>query len=118
MKKFLMILMASMLLLSSTTYAVEMSKFHNPTMKMSTMSKTEAIQMLKEVGVEPSKIKMLENGEMAKTEGKFWNFIFYFLLATVAANAPRKAGQIYRPNRNGYLFSPTRNPIKQVFSWW
>ena len=40
------------------------------------MSKAEAIQMLKDAGVEPSKIKMLENGEMAKTEGEFWGFIF------------------------------------------
>ena len=61
-----------MLLLSSTTYAVEMSKSYNPTMQMTTMSKAEAIQMLKDAGVEPSKIKMLENGEMAKTEGEFW----------------------------------------------
>lgn len=117
MKKFLMTLMAFMLLLSSTTYAVEMSKSHNPTMQMTTMSKAEAIQLLKEAGVEPSKIKMLENGEMVKTEGEFWNFIFYFLLATVAANAPTKAGQIFKPNRNGYLFTPVRNPVKQVIYW-
>ncbi len=71
MKKFFVTLMASMLLLSSTTYAVEMSKSHMPT-QMTTMSKSEAIQMLKDAGVEPSKIAMLENGEMAKTEGEFW----------------------------------------------
>ena len=68
--------MASMLLLSSTTYAVEMSKTHNPTTQMTTMSKAEAIQMLKDAGVEPSKIKMLKNGEMAKTEGEFFG-LFY-----------------------------------------
>jgi hypothetical protein len=52
-----------------------MSKTHNPTTQMTTMSKAEAIQMLKDAGVEPSKIKMLENGEMAKTEGEFWWFL-------------------------------------------
>ncbi len=67
-----MTLMASMLLLSQATYAVEMSKTHNQVTQMTTMSKSEAIQMLKDAGVEPSKIKMLENGEMAKTEGEFW----------------------------------------------
>jgi len=67
--------MASMLLLSSTTYAVEMSNSHMPT-HMTSMSKAEATQMLKDAGVEPSKIKMLDNGEMAKTEGEFWGVIF------------------------------------------
>jgi len=117
MKKILMTLMASMLLLSSTTYAVEMSKSHNPAMQMTTMSKSEAIQMLKDAGVEPSKIKMLENGEMAKTEGEFWNIIFYILLGTLAANAPTKSGQIFKPNRNGYLFTPSRNPVGQIIYW-
>jgi len=86
MKKILMTLIASMLLLSSTTYAVEMSKSHNPTMQMTTMSKAEAIQMLKDAGVEPSKIKMLENGEMAKTEGEFWGFFIRFILFTIIRN--------------------------------
>jgi len=117
MKKFFVTLMASMLLLSSTTYAVEMSKSHNQAMQMTTMSKSEAIQMLKDAGVEPSKIKMLENGEMAKTEGEFWNIIFYILLATLAANAPTKSGQIFKPNRNGYLFTPSRNPVGQIIYW-
>jgi len=71
-----MSLTASMLLLSSTTYAVEMSNSHMPT-HMTTMSKAEATQMLKDAGVEPSKIKMLENGEMAKTEGEFWPWVYY-----------------------------------------
>jgi len=62
--------MVAMLLLSSTTYAVEMNNSHMPT-QMTTMSKAEAIQMLKDAGVELSKIKMLENGEMAKTEAKY-----------------------------------------------
>ena len=74
--------MASMLLLSSTTYAVEMSKSHNPTMQMTTMSKAEAVQMLKDAGVEPSKIKMLENGEMAQIQGKNW---FTALISIIAA---------------------------------
>lgn len=108
MKKFLMTLMAFMLLLSSTTYAVEMSKSHNPTMQMTTMSKAEAIQLLKEAGVEPSKIKMLENGEMAKTEGEFWGFVFALLLgiASNIANAPT------HPNSPVY-----RGPIASPHTW-
>jgi hypothetical protein len=44
---------------------------------MTTMSKAEAIDMLKSAGVSPSKIKMLENGEMAKTEGEWFWWAFY-----------------------------------------
>ena len=80
MKKFFVTLMAAMLLLSSTTYAVETSKISNPAKQMMTMSKSEAIQMLKDAGVEPSKIAMLENGEMAKTEGEGW----WWVVAAVA----------------------------------
>jgi hypothetical protein len=58
-----------------------MSKEHNPTTQMTTMSKAEAIQMLKDAGVEPSKIKMLENGEMAKTEGEWWHWVALFVLS-------------------------------------
>jgi len=72
MKKFFATLMTAMLLLSSTTYAVEVSKINNPAKQMTTMSKSETIQMLKDAGVEPSKITMLENAEMAKTEGEWW----------------------------------------------
>ncbi len=57
-----------------------MSKANNPAVRMTTMSKAEAIQMLKDAGVEPSKIKMLENGEMAQTDGEWW-----FLAAIFAA---------------------------------
>jgi len=70
MKKILMTLMTSILLLSSITYAADMS----------TMKKVETIKMLKDAGIESSKIKMLENGEMEKTEGKmmFWKGPSYF----------------------------------------
>ena len=78
MKKILMTLMASMLLLSSTTYAVEISKSHIPT-QMTTMSKAEAIKMLKDAGVEPSKIAMLDKNEMVKTEGEWWIRALIFL---------------------------------------
>ena len=75
--------MVAMLLLSSTTYAVEMSNSHIPT-QMTTMSKAEAIQMLKDAGVELSKIKMLENTEMAKTEGEFWWYLGALLVSALA----------------------------------
>jgi hypothetical protein len=54
---------------------------------MTTMSKAEAIQMLKDAGVEPSKIKMLENGEMAKTEGEWW-WLIGFLIASLIYRVP------------------------------
>ncbi len=85
MKKFFVTLIASMLLLSSTTYAVEMSKTHNQVTQMTTMSKSEAIQMLKDAGVEPSKIAMLENGEMAKTEGEFWGWLIRIAIMWLAS---------------------------------
>jgi len=85
MKKILMSLTASMLLLSSTTYAVEMSNSHMPT-HMTTMSKAEATQMLKDAGVEPSKIKILDNGEMAKTEGQWWHWILLGLAALISGS--------------------------------
>lgn len=81
MKKLLVALMATMLLFSTTTYATELSKVQSQTIQqMSTMSKSEALDMLKQAGVEPSKIKMLENGEMAETEGEWWWLPFIFFL--------------------------------------
>jgi len=103
MKKILMTLMASMLLLSSTTYAVEMSKSHNPAMQMTTMSKSEAIQMLKDAGVEPSKIAMLENGEMAKTEGEGW----WWLVAAAVAFLLSGDSQRNNNSQNGVNGSGT-----------
>ena len=90
MKKLLVTLMASMLLLSSTTYAVELSKTSNPAVQMTTMSKAEVIRMLKDAGVEPSKIKMLKNGEMAQTEGE-WFWVIGVLLGLAAGYAANKA---------------------------
>jgi len=60
-----------MLLSSQATYAVEVSKVHNPAKQMVTMSKADTLDMLKEAGIEPSKIKMLDNGEMVQTEGQY-----------------------------------------------
>ena len=88
--------MTSMLLLSQATYAVEMSKTHNQVTQMTTMSKSEAIQMLKDAGVEPSKIKMLENGEMAKTEGEFWPIVYWLAIGALSyLNAPSHNDHIY-----------------------
>ena len=108
-----------MLLLSSTTYAVEMSKSHNPTMQMTTMSKAEAIQMLKDAGVEPSKIKMLENGEMAKTEGEwFFTLIALFVLGTIkAANAPTRPNQSAWDSTNGYPHAYSLPGYGYIWNW-
>jgi hypothetical protein len=54
------------------------------------MSKAEAIQMLKDAGVEPSKIKMLENGEMAKTEGEWWHWVIRIVLLWLAGTTSSK----------------------------
>ena len=64
-----MTLMASMLLLSSTTYAVEMRGSHAPK-QMMTMSKADAQQMLDKAGIDMSKAKVLDNGEMVKTDAE------------------------------------------------
>ena len=65
-----------MLLLSSTTYAVEMRKTHNPVNQMMTMSKADAQQMVDKAGIDMSKAKVLDSGEMVKTEGEWW-WAFY-----------------------------------------
>lgn len=95
MKKFLTMLMASMVLLSSTSYAIDTTRLQNVS---SHMTKAEAIAMLKKAGIEPSKIKMLENGEMAKTEGEFWGILFRIFVAIAfgwarnTAHAPDNPG--------------------------
>ena len=88
MKKILMTLMASMLLLSSTTYAVEMSTSHNPVKEMTSMSKADAQKMFGEAGIDMKKVTMLENGEMAKTEGEFWGWIIRAAIVVVSALIP------------------------------
>ena len=101
MKKILMTLMASMLLLSSTTYAVEVSKTHNPAKQMMTMSKADAQQMFDKSGVDMSKVKILENGEMEKTEGQWWQFVVWGI-AFIASGyyAQSQTKNLYN-NQNG-----------------
>jgi len=70
MKKLFMTLIASMLLLSSTTYAVEMSNSHAPK-QMMTMSKADTQKMLSEAGIDASRVSVLDKGEMVKTEGQY-----------------------------------------------
>jgi len=59
MKKLLMAITASVLLLGTTAYAKEANN-------------SEMIKMLKDAGVEPSKINLLDYDEMINTEGEFW----------------------------------------------
>ena len=59
MKKLLMAMTASMLLFGSTAYAKEANK-------------PEMIEMLKDAGVEPSKINLLDYDEMERTKGESW----------------------------------------------
>ena len=87
MKKLFMTLIASMLLLSSTTYAVEMSNSHAPK-QMMTMSKADAQQMLDKAGIDMSNAKVLDNGEMKKTEGEFWGFLVRIIIGVIAATVP------------------------------
>jgi len=79
-----------MLLLSQATYAVELSKVHNPAKKMVTMSKVDTLDMLKEAGIEPSKIKMLDNGEMVQTEGEFWQWLVAAAIAFLVSGDKRQ----------------------------
>ena len=59
MKKLLMTITASVLLLGTTAYAKEANN-------------SEMIKMLKDAGVEPSKINLLDYDEMKRTEGESW----------------------------------------------
>ena len=90
MKKFLTTLMAAMLLLSSTTYAVEVNKAYNPAKQVITMNKADAMSMLKDAGIEPSKVKMLNNGEMVQTEGEWWQWVVAVILSFLVSGDSRQ----------------------------
>jgi len=83
------------------------------------MSKSETIQMLKDAGVEPSKIAMLENGEMAKTEGEwFLTLLAIFAIGTIkAANAPSRSGQSAWNGTNGYPHAYSTPGHGWVWRW-
>ena len=120
MKKFLMTLMASMLLLSSTTYAVEVSKAHNPAKQMITMSKADALDMLKDAGIEAGKVKMLDNGEMVQTEGEWLGAaLALFAIGFVkAANAPTSPNQPAAwSQNNGYPHQYSTPGIGYIWGW-
>jgi len=87
MKKLFMTLIASMLLLSSTTYAVEMGNSHAPK-QMMTMSKADTQKMLSEAGIDASKVSVLDKGEMKKTEGEFWGLLVRVIVGLIAATVP------------------------------
>jgi len=73
MKKLLMTLMASMLLLSSTTYAAETINHRTHMVQKQSMTKQDMQAMF---ATNKVKVNSLDNGEMAKTEGEFWGVIF------------------------------------------
>ena len=93
--------MASMLLLSSTTYAVEVSKAHNPAKQMITMSKADTLDMLESAGIEASKVKMLDSGEMVQTEGEFWQWLVAAAIAFLLSGDSRQKNQV-NPYYGGY----------------
>ena len=117
-----MTLIASMLLLSSTTYAVEMSNSHAPKQMMA-MSKADAQQMLDKAGIDMSKAKVLDNGEMVKTEGENWltfGLRLGYTGARVAWRNFRTGGRTYRfgNHRAHHNFGTRRNPSwRRHFQW-
>jgi len=68
MKKILMTLMASMLLLSSTTYATETVNHKTHMVQKQSMTKQDMQAMF---ATNKVKVNALDNGEMAKTEGEY-----------------------------------------------
>jgi len=82
MKKLLMTLMASMLLLSSTTYATETVNHKTHMVQKQSMTKQDMQAIF---ATNKVKVNSLDNGEMAKTEGEwFW---FYYGAAWAGAAA-------------------------------
>ena len=76
-----MTLMASMLLLSSTTYATESVNHKTHMVQKQTMTKQD---MQAVFGTQHVKASSLGNGEMKKTEGAFWGWVARGLLAAAA----------------------------------
>jgi len=74
MKKIFMTLIASMLLLSVSSYAVEINKSDN---QMMSMSKVDAQKMFGQTSMD-IKTLVLDNSEMAKTEGEWFPIAFRF----------------------------------------
>jgi len=95
MKKIFMTLMASMLLLSSTTYASE---------KFGTLNKADSHVLFGQVDVNAL---ALGQSEMMETEGE-WAWLIVMLLGWVSnvANAPSTRDRTYR----GPIISPS--------TWW
>lgn len=72
-----MTLMAFMLLLSSTTYAVEVSK-------------SQKQMMFNKTGIDMNNVTVLDNSEMAKTEGEAWWWVVAAVVAFLAAGDSRR----------------------------
>ncbi len=53
---------------------MELGKVNMPAKQAIVLSKADLNGMLKEAGIEASHVKMLDNGEMAQTEGEAWSF--------------------------------------------
>ena len=95
MKKIFMTLIASMLLLSSTTYASE---------KFGTLNKADSHVLFGQVDVNAL---ALGQSEMMETEGE-WAWLIVMLLGWVSnvANAPSHGDRTYH------------GPIASPFTWW
>ena len=62
-------------------------------------------KMLSEAGIDASKVSVLDNGEMVKTEGEFWPIVVALVWgwASSVANAPAVGGQTYGGTTGGYI---------------
>lgn len=105
-------LMASMLLLSSSSYAVELGKVNMPAKQAIVLSKADMNGMLKEAGIEPGHVKMLDNGEMAQTEGEFWGWLVAFLVTAVVSSLDSGGDRVPQPPKN---YQPV--PVGLI-PWW
>ena len=85
MRRIVSILMAAMLLLGSFSYAAGTKSLSNEAVQAVTMSKADLVA-LKEAGIELNRVAVLDNGEMAKTEGEFWGWFFRAILIFLAGS--------------------------------
>jgi len=83
MKKIFMTLMASMLLLSSTTYATETVNHKTHMVQKHSMSKKDMQAMF---GTQKAKAIALNHGEMEKTEGQWWHWVILALAAFLSGD--------------------------------
>jgi len=106
MKKILISSMASILLLSSTTYAQGAATHNTHMVQKTSFSKKDAQALF---GTNKVKVSTLNNGEMAKTEGEFWWHVLWYVGVSLLGGAITHTVS----DQSGYLHG-NQNPGKRI----